>query len=92
MRELISTPKFDCAYARFTKRDQSRRKCVDETLARLKANPQDSRLKTHRLSGHLAGQFAAYCGYDCRVLFEWHRGSEREVIILITVGTHDIVY
>ena len=46
----------------------------------------------HRLSGPLEGQDACSCGYDCRILFEWHRGSNDEAIILINVGTHDEVY
>ena len=92
MRRLVSTPKFDRAYARYTKRDAARRKCVDETLARLEGNPNDPRLKMHRLSGHLAGQFACSCGYDCRILFEWHRDADDEAIILVNLGTHDEVY
>lgn len=85
-------PRFDRAYARRVKRDAARRDCVDETLARLAANPLDPRLKTHPLSGALAGHFACSCGYDCRALFQWHREAGREAVILITVGTHDRVY
>jgi mRNA interferase YafQ len=92
MPQLVSTPRFDRAYARHVKRDANRRECVDETLLRLEANPLDPRWKTHPLSGALAGHFACSCGYDWRVLFQWSREVGREAIILITVGTHDSVY
>ena len=92
MPELVATPKFDRAYARYARRDQTRRQCVDEMLARLQANPLDPRLKTHPLSGELAGHYACSCGYDCRILFLWRRDASPETIILITVGTHDSVY
>jgi len=65
MPELVSTPKFERAYARHTKRNAVRRQCVDQALARLAVNPLDPRLKMHPLSADLAGYHACSCGYDC---------------------------
>lgn len=92
MPELVSTPKFERAYARHTKRNAVRRQCVDQALARLAVNPLDPRLKMHPLSGDLASYHACSCGYDCRIVFLWHREGARDAILLINVGTHDEVY
>jgi addiction module RelE/StbE family toxin len=52
----------------------------------------DPKLKTHKLSGNLAGSWACSAGYDLRVVFQFvkHKGSE--AILLESVGTHDEVY
>lgn len=92
MPELVFTPRFDRSYARYTKRNLNRRRCVDETLARLRANLSDPRLKTHRLSGALDGCHACSCGYDCRILFAWERQGKPETVLLLAVGTHEEVY
>ena len=92
MPELVLTPRFSRAYARYTKRNENRRGGVDQALARLAANPMDGRLKTHQLSGDLAGFHACSCGYDCRILFAWERQKKPETVVLIAVGTHDEVY
>ena len=51
-------------------------------------------LGTHKLEGKLVGLRACSCGYDCRIVFsiEKDEENEREVIILLDVGTHDEVY
>ena len=69
-----------------------RRQRVEQALARLAVNPLDPRLRTHPLSGDLAGFHACCCGYDSRILFLWRREGSREAILLINVGTHDEVY
>ena len=92
MPELVSTPKFERAYARHTKRNAVRRQRVDQALARLAVNPLDPRLRTHPLSGDLEGYQACSCGYDSRIVFLWHREGARDAILLINIGTHDEVY
>lgn len=60
----------------------------------MEANLFDPKLKTHPLTGDLAGHFASACGFDCRVVFRLERegGSKVEKIILVSVGPHDAVY
>ena len=51
-------------------------------------------LGTHKLSGGLLGLRACSCGYDCRIVFSIQNDARtgNEVIVLISVGTHDEVY
>ena len=51
-------------------------------------------LGTHKLGGQLLGLRACSCGYDCRMVFsiETDLKTGNEVIVLISVGTHDEVY
>lgn len=54
-------------------------------------------LATHSLQGKLLGLKACSCGYDCRIIFSLERPEtndkeQKEVIILIDIGTYDRVY
>jgi mRNA interferase YafQ len=51
-------------------------------------------LGTHKLSGKLDGLQSCSCGDDCRVVFaiEQDTDTEREIIVLLDIGTHDEVY
>ncbi len=50
-------------------------------------NQYDPRLKTHLLSGKLAGRFAFSINYQYRILFSI---VDENTIWFIDVGTHDI--
>jgi hypothetical protein len=53
----------------------------------MEANVFDPRLKTHRLTGDLAGHYSSSCGYDCRIVFRIERNpkTRRECIVLTNV-------
>lgn len=91
-RKVVFTPGFDRALKRYAGRDAKRRKCVNDTIHRLMTNLTDPRLRTHALTGSLAGSFACFCGYDCRIVFELDRLKGEDCIVLVAVGTHDEVY
>ena len=57
-------------------------------------NLNDPRLKTHHLSGQLAGLHACSVAYDCRIVFakQKHPKTGAEVLLLVNLGTHDEVY
>lgn len=46
------------------------------------------------MSSELLGLWACSCGYDCRILFsiEKENESDKEIILLLDIGTHDEVY
>ena len=50
------------------------------------------RLGSHKLKGDLAGLWACSAGYDLRIVFEMAKRDDEEVILLVSVGTHDEVY
>jgi mRNA-degrading endonuclease YafQ of YafQ-DinJ toxin-antitoxin module len=49
-------------------------------------------LGTHKLKGELLGLSACSCGYDRRIVFKIEPFEQREVIVLLDIGTHDTVY
>ena len=57
-------------------------------------NLNDPRLKTHHLSGPLAGLYACSVAYDCRIVFarQKHPKTGAETLLLINIGTHEEVY
>jgi len=65
---------------------------LHETLRLLEADVSDPRLKTHKLKGKWDGCWACSGGYDFRIIFEFVRRGEEEIISLLLVGTHDDVY
>jgi mRNA interferase YafQ len=94
VRELVLTARFERAYRRLVKKDPSMREAIDRTLRRMSENPDDPRLRTHHLSGQLAGLYASSVAYDCRIVFSKQKNAKAkaEVLLLIDIGTHDEVY
>ncbi|WP_420641261.1 type II toxin-antitoxin system YafQ family toxin [Candidatus Leptofilum sp.] len=94
MRELVLTPKFKRAFRKFTRRNAKLQQQIEKTLIEMEADVFASSLSTHKLSGNLYGLWACSCGYDCRIVFSIESGesSEKEVIVLLDIGTHDEVY
>ena len=76
MRELVLTPRFERAFRRLTAKNPALQSQIEATLRRMAENLADPRLKTHRLSGQLAGLFACSVAYDCRIVFAKGKTSE----------------
>jgi len=51
--------------------------------------PFSPQLRSHKLSGKLAGEWAFSVDDDCRVVFDF---LDEERVLLIDVGSHDEVY
>ena len=94
IRGLVETPRFARALRKYTKRDRGRQDCVAETLLRMGSDVFEPSLKTHVLTGDMAGRYACSCGYDCRIVFSLEKDpkTKREKILLLDVGTHNEVY
>jgi len=80
------------AAKQWTKKRPQANAILRETLSLLKADAFDPRLKTHKLKGNRVGYWACSGGYDFRIIFEFVRRGEEEIISLLLVGTHDDVY
>ena len=68
---------------------------VLRTIERLVNDPFQPLLRTHKLSGQLAGLWACGVEYDCRIIFFMETDKETgddDIIVLINIGTHDEVY
>lgn len=57
-------------------------------LRRFAADPRDPLLRTHKLTGELAGYWAFSVDDDLRVVFRW----DGDVAFLVNLGSHDEVY
>ena len=94
MAGLVLTTKLNRAFHRLTGKNPALQPQIETALRRLAENPDDPRLKTHHLSGTLAGLHACSAAYDCRIIFakEKHPKTGAEVLLLINIGSHDEVY
>ena len=94
MRELVLTPRFERAFRRVTAKNPVLQTQIEAVLRRMAEDLADPRLKTHRLSGQLAGLLACSVAYDCRIVFSKrkHPKTGAETLLLINIGTHEEVY
>jgi mRNA-degrading endonuclease YafQ of YafQ-DinJ toxin-antitoxin module len=94
MRELVLTPRFERAFRRLVRRNPSLQGPIERALLRMAADLDDPRLKTHHLSGQLAGLHACSVQYDCRIVFakQKHPKTGAEVLLLVNIGSHEEVY
>jgi addiction module RelE/StbE family toxin len=65
-----------------------------DAVAALAENPFEPVLRIHKLRGELAGLWACWVEYDCRIIFAVEPdplGGE-DVIVLVDIGSHEEVY
>lgn len=91
-RALIQSPTFVRAAKRFARKQPAAAEAIRQTLDQLQADAFDSRLRTHKLKGELAGYWSSSAGYDLRIVFQLVQHGGTEAILLLSVGTHDEVY
>jgi mRNA-degrading endonuclease YafQ of YafQ-DinJ toxin-antitoxin module len=93
VREAVWDRKFDRAVNRLLRRNPHLREEIRRTIRRLREDPFQPVLGTHKLKGKLDGLWACSGGYDLRIVFVFKK-SERDEddILLIDIGAHDEVY
>ena len=89
MIEAVWDSGFKRAYKKRVKANPRLRARFWERLGDFLEEPFSAHLRTHKLGGKLAGQWAFSVDDDCRVLFEF---IDSDSVLLIDVGTHDEVY
>ncbi len=94
MRELVLTPRFERSFRRLVGKNPGLQTPIETALLRMVENLNDPRLKTHHLSGQLAGLHACSVAYDCRIVFakQKHPKTGAEVLVLVNLGSHEEVY
>jgi len=93
MYQLILTPRFERKLRKIAKLSKDESNRIKSILQILVEDPFDYRLKTHKLQGKMSVFYSCSCGYDCRIIFSIERNkTDKEVIILIDLGSHDDVY
>jgi addiction module RelE/StbE family toxin len=91
-RTLVRSSAFVRAAKRFVKKQPQALEAIRETVTLLESDAFDSRLRTHKLKGDLAGSWSCSAGYDLRIVFDFVQHEGTEAILLLSVGTHDEVY
>ena len=89
MIEAVWDAGFKRAYRKRVKDNPRLRAKFWERLGEFLEEPFSAPLRTHKLSGKLAGQWAFSIDDNYRVLFEF---IGKDSVLLIDVGTHDEVY
>lgn len=92
IRSLIQSPAFIRAARKYVKKRPTATAEIRSALALLAEDAFDPSLRTHKLKGSLANRWACSAGYDLRIVFEFVERDDDEVILLLTIGTHDEVY
>jgi addiction module RelE/StbE family toxin len=94
MRKLIVTNKFKKAFKTISEAHPFLLKNIETTLEEMEEDVFQQSLLTHKLTGKLFGLKVCSCGHDCRIIFKivQNQVSLEEEIILLNIGTHDIVY
>ena len=94
MRRLVWGKTFLRTLKRTTKKHQTLKQDIEETLKLLTKDPFDPRLETHKLKGKLLGSWACSAGYDLRIVFDFVKNEKQKAddILLLEIGTHDEVY
>ena len=84
IKQVHVSPRFLKSFAKLPASVQALAKEKD---AWFRANPFDSRLRTHKLKGELAGAWAYSIHYSYRVLFRFLSDDE---VLFYDIGTHEI--
>ena len=94
MHELVLTPRFERAFRKLVRKTPSLQPQIELTLQPMAEDLSDPRLKTHHLSGQLAGLHACSVAYDCRIVFSKQKNlkSGAEILLLANIGSHEEVY
>lgn len=90
MYRLFWTTTFSRTARKFLKKNPDLKIEFEQTLTRLKEDPNHPKLRLHPLKGTLAGKHAVSLTYSHRIVLVLAL-SEGE-IILLDVGTHDQTY
>ena len=91
-RDLHASSAFTRAMKRLVRKNRQAFASIRATLEMLQHDAFDARLASHKLKGDLAGLWACSAGYDLRIVFEIVKRDDLEIILLVSVGTHDEVY
>lgn len=94
MRRLVWHTSFRRTFKKIKRLDPEKANRVLRVAEDLATDPFQQHLRTHKLRGTLAGLWAAWVEYDCRIVFFFEPDSAGgdEMIALVDVGNHEEVY
>jgi addiction module RelE/StbE family toxin len=85
---------FKRSFQKVIKKNPQLKDKIFEVLRLLGEDPFIPSLKSHKLTGNLAGFWSCSVSYDCRIIFSFSEDEEclEMIILLINIGSHDEVY
>jgi mRNA interferase YafQ len=94
MMEVVWSSGFKRSFRKITKKNLQLKEQIVEIFILLVDDPFTPSLRSHKLSGNLAGLWSCSVAYDCRIIFNFSEDEQRlEIyILLIDISTHDEVY
>jgi mRNA interferase YafQ len=93
LSKIVLSPAFRRSYKKFTRRNRTLQKSVDDAILAMELDPFAPFLQTHKLGGKYLGLLGCSCGYDCRIVFRIEKeASGLQKLILTDIGTHNDVY
>ncbi len=94
MRKVAWDTSFRSAFKRYTRKNPQLQERILKVIEDLAEDPFAPPLKTHKLRGHLAGAWACWVEYDCRIVFAFEPdpAGGQDMIVLADIGTHELRY
>jgi mRNA interferase YafQ len=94
MMEVVWSSGFKRSFKKITKKNPQLKNQIVQVLRLLADDPFTPSLKSHKLTGDLAGLWSCSVAYDCRIIFTFSEDDKllEMVILLIDIGSHDEVY
>lgn len=86
------TNNFTKKAGKLIRNDDYLKKKLNEAIDKLISNPFDKSLFTHKLKGDLENNYSSRLTYDLRIIFKIIKENDEDILVLLTIGTHDEVY
>jgi len=92
--EVVWSSGFKRYYKKIIKKKPQLKDQIVKVLRLLADDPFTTSLKSHKLTGDLAGLWSCSVTYDCRIIFTFSEDENllEMVILLVDIGSHDEVY
>lgn len=92
--KLVADKSFKRAFKKLIKKNPQLQSKILAIINILENDPFTPSLKSHKLTGNLEGYWSCSVSYDCRIIFAFSqdKDSEENLIILVDIGSHDVVY
>ncbi|BAB76170.1 asr4471 [Nostoc sp. PCC 7120 = FACHB-418] len=94
MMEVVWSSGFKRSFKKIIKKKPQLKDQIVKVLRLLADDPFTTSLKSHKLTGDLAGLWSCSVTYDCRIIFTFSEDENllEMVILLVDIGSHDEVY
>ncbi len=92
--EVVWSSGFKRSFRKITKKNPQLKNQIVKVLRLLADDPFTPSLKSHKLTGNLAGLWSCTVAFNCRIIFNFSDDNNllEMVILLVDIGSHDEAY